>query len=146
MCLTQSNICSSNATLLLWSVIQASSDLYTPTSIANIFGIWLNGIDYKYIILLKGGAMALIWSLWLCRNDKKFNDKNCSILKVIYLCTRILRVWSPLHRLEDHDLFTEVCTRLEDAARYFFLGMVGSIIYGLARLLHRCLTLSHSDM
>jgi hypothetical protein len=25
--------------------------------------------------------------------------------------------WSQLHRSEDHDLFTEVCTRLEDTAR-----------------------------
>jgi hypothetical protein len=28
------------------------------------------GIDYKYLILLRVGAMALISSLWLCRNDK----------------------------------------------------------------------------
>jgi hypothetical protein len=59
----------------IWSVIQAASSLYTPTSIANIFGNWLHGIDYKYKILLRVGAMALIWSLWLCRNDKVFNEK-----------------------------------------------------------------------
>jgi hypothetical protein len=41
-------------------------------------------------------GMTLIWSLWLCRNDKVFNNKNCSILKVIYRCTRTLRVWSQL--------------------------------------------------
>jgi hypothetical protein len=44
----------------IWSVIQAASDLYSPTSIANIFGNWLHGIDYKYLILLRVGAMALI--------------------------------------------------------------------------------------
>jgi hypothetical protein len=64
--------------------------------------------------------MALIWSLWLCRNDKVFNDKNCSLLQVIYRCTGTLRVWLQLHRLADHDLFTEVCTRLEDTARHLF--------------------------
>jgi hypothetical protein len=57
----------------IWSVIQAASGLYTPTSIVNIFGNWLHGIDYKYMILLRVGAMSLIWSLWLCRNDKVFN-------------------------------------------------------------------------
>jgi hypothetical protein len=94
--------------------------LYTPTSIANIFRNWLHGIDYKYMILLRVGAMALIWSLWLCRNDKVFNNKNCSLLQVIYRYTRTLRVWSQLHRLEDHDLFMEVCTILEDTARHLF--------------------------
>jgi hypothetical protein len=29
----------------IWSVIQAASGLYTPTSIANIIGNWLHGID-----------------------------------------------------------------------------------------------------
>jgi hypothetical protein len=104
----------------IWSIIQVVSGLYTPTSIANIFGNWLHGIDYKYMILLRVGAMALIWSLWLCRNDKVFNDKNCSLLQVIYRCTGTLRVWSQLHRLEDHDLFMGLCTRLEDTARHLF--------------------------
>jgi hypothetical protein len=76
----------------IWSVIQAAFGLYTPTIITNIFRNWLHGIDYKYMILLRVGAMTLIWLLWLCRNDKKFNDKNCSLLQVIYHCTRKLRV------------------------------------------------------
>jgi hypothetical protein len=47
----------------IWSIIQAALGLYTPTTVANIFGNWLHGIDYKYRILLRVGAMALIWSL-----------------------------------------------------------------------------------
>jgi hypothetical protein len=30
------------------------------------------------------GALAVIWSLWLYRNDKVFNDKNLSLLQIIY--------------------------------------------------------------
>jgi hypothetical protein len=82
--------------------------LYSPTSIANIFGNLILDIDYKYKILLRVGAVALILSLWLCRNDKVFNDKNCTLLQVIYRCTGTLRIWSQLHQLEDRDLFTEV--------------------------------------
>jgi hypothetical protein len=104
----------------IWSVIRAALGLYTPTSIANIFENCLHGIDYKYRILFRVGAMALIWSLWLCRNDKVFNDKNCTLLQVIYRCTGTLRIWSQLHRLEDRDLFTEVCTRMEDTVRHLF--------------------------
>jgi hypothetical protein len=44
---------------------------------------------------------------------KSFYNKNCSILQAIYRCTSILLLWSHLQRMENHDLFTEVCTRLE---------------------------------
>jgi hypothetical protein len=33
----------------------AHSGLYPPTSIANVFGNWIHGIDYKHMILLKVG-------------------------------------------------------------------------------------------
>jgi hypothetical protein len=64
----------------IWSVIQAASGLYPPTIIANVFENWVHGIDYKYIILLRVGAMALIWSLWLYRNDKVF------AIKILHSC------------------------------------------------------------
>ena len=65
------------------------------------------------------GAIAVIWALWLCRNDKVFNDKNASLMQVIYRCTSLLRSWSSLQRMENRDLFTEVSTRLEDMANDF---------------------------
>jgi hypothetical protein len=104
----------------IWSVIQVASTLYPPTSVANVFGNWLHGIDSRFKLLLRVGALAVIWALWLSRNDKIFNDKNCSLLQVIYRCTGILRLWLPLQRMENRDLFTEVCTRLEDTARDTF--------------------------
>jgi hypothetical protein len=64
----------------IWSVIQIGSTLYPPRSVANIFGNWLNGVDPRFKILIRVGAIAVIWSLWLCRNDKVFNDKNASLL------------------------------------------------------------------
>jgi hypothetical protein len=64
----------------IWSIIQAASGLYPLTSIANIFGNWVHGTDYMYMTLLRMGAMALVWSLWLCRNDKVFNNKSSSLL------------------------------------------------------------------
>jgi hypothetical protein len=49
-----------------------------------------------------------------------FNDENSSILQVIYRAIDTLRSWSSLQRLEDRDLFTEVCARLEATARDTF--------------------------
>ena len=101
------------------SIIQIGSTLFSPCSIANIFGNWLNGVDCRFKRLIRVGALAVIWSLWLCRNDKVFNDKNSSLMQVIYRTTATLRLWSPLQRVEHRDLFTGVCTSLEGTARDF---------------------------
>ena len=104
----------------IWSTIQIASNLYPPRSVANIFGNWLHGIDHRFRTIIRVGAIAVIWSLWLCRNDKVFNDKNVSLLQVIYRCTSLLRLWSILQRVEFRDLFTEVSVRLETTTRDIF--------------------------
>ena len=76
-------------------------------------------MDCRFKLLIRVGAIAVIWSLWLCRNDKVFNDKNSSVMQVIYRCTATLRLWSSLQRVEHRDIFSEVATRLETAARDF---------------------------
>jgi hypothetical protein len=103
----------------IWSIIQIGSSLYPPRSVANIFGNWLNGVDHKYKMLIRMGAMAVIWSLWLCRNDKVFDNKSSSLMQVIYRCTALLRLWSPLQRTAHRDLVMEVSTRLEHTAKEF---------------------------
>ena len=92
-----------------------------PHPVANLFGNWLHGIDNKPKTILRIGALAVIWSLWLCRNDKVFSDKNFSHLQVLYRCTDILRSWSILQRVEYHDLFMKACVRLEKVARDIFI-------------------------
>jgi hypothetical protein len=68
----------------IWSVIQVASTLFPPRNITNIFGNWLNEIDNRFKKHIRVGAIAFIWSLWLCRNDKVFSNKNSSILQIIY--------------------------------------------------------------
>jgi hypothetical protein len=111
----------------IWSVFQVGSTLFPPRNITNIFGNWPNGIDQRFKKHIRVGAIAFIWSLWLCRNDKVFNDKNSSILQVI----STLRLWSCLERVEDRDLFMNVCARLEAAARDTFLNMASRIVFAL---------------
>ena len=107
--------------LSIWSAIQMASNLYQPTSIANIFGNWVNGIDNKLKTILRVGALAVIWLLWLCRNDKIFSDKNFTCLQVLYRCTGILRSWSILQRVEYRGLFMEAGARREAVARDIFI-------------------------
>jgi hypothetical protein len=68
----------------IWSIIQVASNLCPPTSVVNIFGNWLNRIDLRFRTLIRVGVLAIIWLLWLCRNNKVFNDKNYSLLQAIY--------------------------------------------------------------
>ena len=103
-----------------WSVIQIASNLYPPTSVANIFGHWLDGISNRFKTLIHVGAYALLWALWLCRNGLVFEDKNTSPLQVIFCCMHSLRTWSTLHRTEYQPLFKAVCMRLERVVRKVF--------------------------
>ena len=101
----------------IWSAVQIGSILYPPRTVANIFGNWLNGVDPRFKLFCRMGAIAVIWSLWLCGNDKVFNDKCASVMQVIYRCTATLRAWSALQRVQHRDLFLKVASRLEAAAR-----------------------------
>jgi hypothetical protein len=92
-------------------VIQVALTLYSPQSITNIFGNWLNVIDHRFKQHIRVGVIDFIWSLWLCRNDKVFDDKNSFILQVIYRCTNTLRLWLSLQQVENRDMFIEVTTR-----------------------------------
>jgi hypothetical protein len=95
----------------IWSAIQIWSTLYQPRSIKKF-------VKFKRLIRME--AIAIIWSLWLCRNDKIFNNISSSFLQVIYRCTAMLRSWVPLQRVEHRDLFTDVSSRLKDTARDIF--------------------------
>jgi hypothetical protein len=57
--------------------------MYPLTSVANIFKNWFHGIDLYFRMLIRVKGLVVIWSLWLCRNDKVFYDKNYSLLQVI---------------------------------------------------------------
>jgi hypothetical protein len=79
----------------IWSVIQVASTMFPPCSITNIFGNWQNGIDNRFKKHIRMGAIAFIWSLWLCRNIK------CLMIKTLPFC-----------RLSTGLLVHSVCGRL----------------------------------
>jgi hypothetical protein len=56
----------------IWSVTQIGSTLYPPRSVTNMFGNWLNGVDLRFKTFIRVEAITIIWSLWLCKNDKVF--------------------------------------------------------------------------
>jgi hypothetical protein len=105
----------------IWSVTQIGSTLYPPRNVVNIFGNRLSMVDHGFKTFIRVRTVGIIWSLWLCRNNKVFNDKHSSLLPFIYRCTASLRLWSLLQRMENRNIFMEVCTRLKDAPKDVFL-------------------------
>jgi hypothetical protein len=83
----------------IWSIIQVASNLYPPTSITNIIGNWLHGIDLRFRTFIRVGELVVIWSLWLCRNDKVFNDRivlSCMLstdAPVFFICGYLCSGW-----------------------------------------------------
>jgi hypothetical protein len=77
----------------MWSIIQVAFGMYPPGSVANIFENWLHGIDLRFRTLIRVGAVAVIWSLWLVKNDKIYNDNKCSLLHIINMCISMLCLW-----------------------------------------------------
>lgn len=72
-----------------------------PSSIPNLFGSWINAYPsyLKNQILVE--AAALLWAMWLNRNDIVFNKaKSINFLQVIFNITYWIRTWLPLHKDE----------------------------------------------
>jgi hypothetical protein len=125
----------------IWSVIQVASTLFPPCSITNIFRNWLNGIDYRFKKHNRVEAIAFIWSLWLCRNDKVFNDKKSSILQELLVHSvygRLCSVYriAPFIRRSVHDW--------KLLRGILFPNMDSRIAYGLV-LLASDITITHYD-
>jgi hypothetical protein len=112
----------------IWSVIKVSSTLFPPCNITNIFGK-LNGIDNRFKKHIRVGVIAFIWSLWLCRNDKVFIDKNSSILQVIQSYRYSMFVVLSAVVGGSRPLYRGLCTFGSYGEGYFFPNIDGRIAY-----------------
>jgi len=72
--------------------------------------------------LLLIAASALVWTIWLTRNEIVFDKcKLKSLLQVLFRRTHWLQQWAILQRHEDlKDLLISATTRLETSALVFF--------------------------
>ena len=73
---------------LVWRIVFSTYNIPPPSSVTNLFGNWLNGVDAKTKARIRIGVSALCWAIWNCRNDIVFNRKNTfHILQVIHMAT-----------------------------------------------------------
>jgi hypothetical protein len=86
-------------------------------SVANIFGNWLHGIEH----FLRWERLSLFGRSSYFEMIKCLLTNFFSLTGHLLVCTGTLRLWSTLQRMENHDQFTKVCTRLETAAMDTFI-------------------------
>jgi len=76
----------------------------------------------KYNTLLLTAASALLWAIWITRNEVVFDKcKPKSLLQVLFRGTHWLRHWANLQRHEDlKDQMISVAQHVETSALDFF--------------------------
>ena len=106
---------------LIWRTVHVAYNLPPPTSIPNLFGNWLVGINKILKGHIRVGVCALLWAIWNCRNDRVFNrSRSINFLQVIFRATASIRMWSSLQRGDAGGLMAFGCNPLEMVSHALF--------------------------
>ena len=105
----------------VWRLIHFTFNISPPTSIANMFGNWLAGIDKETKARIRIVVYAFVWAIWNCRNDIVFNKVgNAHFLQVIHRATYWIHMWSFLLPAHQRELMDQGCTRLMAVVRAIY--------------------------
>jgi hypothetical protein len=88
-----------------------------------MFTNWLDGLSkqQKYQGLV--GACAILWAIWLTRNDITFNHvRVSSSLQVLFRGTHWIRFWALLQKEEERLLVLKGCRAIESLAMEIFVS------------------------
>ena len=97
----------------IWRLIHFTFNITPPTSITNLFGNWLNGVDKKTKANIHVGVCAFLWAIWNCRNDVVFNKTGAGhFLQVVHRATYWIHRWSFLQPVNQRGRLDSGCTRL----------------------------------
>ena len=105
----------------IWRLIHFTFNISPPSSIANMFGSWLNGVEKKTKSSIRIGMCAFIWAIWNCRNDIVFNKVGTThFLQVVHRATYWIHMWSFLLKPDQRPLMDSGCSRLMAVVRAIF--------------------------
>ena len=79
----------------IWRLIHFTFSIHPPTSITNLFGNWLHGIDSKTKAIIRIGVCAFLWAIWNCRNDVVFNNTEVGHFLQIFIGLRTGSICGP---------------------------------------------------
>jgi hypothetical protein len=85
-----------------WRVLYITFGLQTPSTINHMFETWILNINGNMRKLILVGIGAILWGIWLSRNDVIFDKSSIlSYMQVIYRATHWTRTWSIFQKEED---------------------------------------------
>ena len=71
-------------------------------SVVHLFGSWLQGFTWDSKKIIFTGLCALLWSIWLSRNDVVFhNTQRQTILHILFRAIHLTRTWAILQKEEN---------------------------------------------
>ena len=105
----------------IWRLIHFTFIISPSTSVTNVFGNWLYGVDRATKALIRIGVCAFLWAIWNCQNDVVFNRANSEhFLQVIHRAAHWIHAWSCLLLVHQRGRLVTGCTRLLAVVRSIF--------------------------
>lgn len=111
---------------IIWRMIYFTHHITPPTSITNMFGNWLNGMERKNKARICVRVSALCWSIWTCQNNIIFNKQSGSnFLYIISLAAHWIHLWSLLLPVDQREPMLFGCNRLLRVTQDFYFRATG---------------------
>jgi hypothetical protein len=105
----------------VWNVVYITFGVRPPVSFAHLLGSWVRSFPAKIRNQCLVGLAALLWALWLNRNEAVFQNSFAnSFVQVIFRGTYWTRCWSLLSKEEEKVTLKEKCRRLEVTSMEIF--------------------------
>ena len=105
----------------IWKLIHFTYNISPPSSIANMFGTWLTGVEKQTKARIRIGVCAFIWAIWNCQNDIIFNKTRAAhFLQVVHKATYWINIWSLLLPPDQRALMHSGCSWLMAVVRAIF--------------------------
>ena len=106
---------------VLWRTVHIAFNITPLTTVDVVCGTWLSGIESTLARHIRVGVCALLWTIWLCRNDLVFNRiSQIHFLQVIFRATAVIRSWWLLTPMEAREHLVTGSIRWEMVARDIF--------------------------
>jgi len=106
---------------LVWHIIAVSFNIISPRNFRHIFSHWLGGTDSNLKKIIWNGIAAMLWAIWLSRNDVVFDKAPIpSFLQVIFRGAYWAWFWALRLKEEDRQIMRMACRVLESAAMDVF--------------------------
>ena len=102
----------------IWRLFHFTFNITPPTSVNNMFGHWLQGVDKNSKARIRFGVCAFLWAVWNTQNDVVFNKiRVAHFLQVVHRAIYWIHLWSFLLPPQQRTLMDAGCARLMAVVR-----------------------------